>query len=535
MPAIRKKTTKKTWSPTRADLAQLRVLGISQARVLQQITLLQKAGHHRELDRPCLLGDGIQRISRTEARALIPIQEAGASAGRFLKFVPASGVASRMFEALQHYHRQSELSQVKQILERARQGGPRARALIRFLEKWRCFPFSEALREKILAEGLKPAALTRGDGWRTVLNLLLTERGLNYQTLPKALMAFHRYPDGARSALEEHLVEAAAIVRDEKGRARLHFTISPEHEDLFHRHLSTVKAKHEERFGAFFEIGFSHQYRSTDTVALDLEGQPLREPDGRLHLRPGGHGALLINLNRLGGDLVYLKNIDNVVPDHLRAATIDWKKILGGYLIQTQRRVNRQLERLQKKKITNRDLETGLDFLREVLSVFEPSGFRKWPQESRRDFLMKKLNRPLRICGVVQNQGEPGGGPFWVRGGDGSLTLQIVESAQVDLESEEQQEIWLRATHFNPVDLVCSLRDFQGRPFDLRRYVDPEAVFITRKSKNGQALRALELPGLWNGAMADWITLFVEVPLETFNPVKTILDLLRPEHQPPEK
>ncbi|MBI5583417.1 MAG: DUF4301 family protein [Deltaproteobacteria bacterium] len=535
MPAIRGKTTKKTWSLSREDLAHLRALGISKTRTLQQIALLQKAGHHRKLDRPCLVGDGIHRISRTEARSLIPVQEAGASAGRFLKFVPASGAASRMFESLLHYHRQSEVSQIHQIRERARQGGPRARALLYFLEEWRCFPFSEALRARILAEGLKPGPLTKGDRWRTMLDLLLTGRGLNYQVLPKALMTFHRYPDGCRSALEEHLVEAAATIRDEKGRSHLHFTISPEHEDLFREHLSAVKPKHEEQFGARFEISYSHQHRSTDTIALDLEGRPLRDAGGRLYLRPGGHGALLVNLHRLGGDLVYIKNIDNVVPDHLKAATIDWKKILGGYLIQTQRRVNRQLEKLQKKRLTKKDLETGLDFLREVLAVSEPQGFWKWPAELRREFLLQKLNRPLRVCGVVKNQGETGGGPFWVRGRDGNLTRQIVESVQVDLESEEQQEIWSRATHFNPVDLVCSLRDFQGRPFDLRRYVDPEAVFISRKSQNGLALRALELPGLWNGAMADWITIFLEVPLETFNPVKTILDLLRPEHQPPEK
>jgi hypothetical protein len=437
-----------------------------------------------------------------------------------------------MFEALHHYHRQSEMTQGGQILERAAQGGPRAKVLIRFLEEWERFPFSEALKEKILDEGLKLGHLTKGDRWRKVLNLLLTDRGLNYQTLPKALMTFHRYPDECRSALEEHLVEAAATIRDEKGSARLHFTLSPEHKALFLKHLSAVRPKHEERLGARFEISYSHQHRSTDTIAVDLESRPLREPDGRLHLRPGGHGALLVNLHRLRGDLVYLKNIDNVVPDYLKDTTIEWKKILGGYLIQAQRQVNRHLDRLQQKPRDKRGQEATLDFLQQALSICQPEGFWKWPAENRREFLLRKLNRPLRVCGVVKNQGEPGGGPFWVRERDGGLTLQIVESAQVDLESDEQHEIWFRATHFNPVDLVCSLRDFEGKPFDLRRYVDPEAVFITRKSKGGQPLQALELPGLWNGAMADWITLFVEVPLETFNPVKTLLDLLRPEHQP---
>ncbi len=530
-PSSRKKNpSDQTLSP--ADLAQLKAAGITPAQVRRQLALFRKAGHHRKLHRPCTLGDGIHRISAVAARSLIPLQEEAAGAGRFLKFVPASGAASRMLESLHYYHYQSEMPRIEQIRKRAARGGQRARMVIRFLEEWERFPFSAELKEKLLEEGLQLGHLTKGDRWRKVLNLLLTDRGLNYQVLPKALMKFHRYPDESRSAMEEHLIEAAATIRDEKGRAFLHFTLSPEHEALFLETLASVKPKHEERSGTRFEISYSHQDRSTDTIAVDLEGRPLREPDGRLHLRPGGHGALLLNLNRLRGDLVYLKNIDNVVPDHLKGSTIEWKKILGGYLIQAQRQVFRHLDKLQQKPGDQRGQEAALDFLQQALSISKPEGFWNWPAENRREFLLKKLNRPLRVCGVVKNQGEPGGGPFWVRGRDGSLTLQIVESAQVDLESDQQHEIWSRATHFNPVDLVCSLRDYQGKPFDLRRYVDPEAVFITRKSKGGQALQALELPGLWNGAMADWITLFVEVPLETFNPVKTLMDLLRPEHQP---
>ena len=532
MPFTGKKTSKKEFILSQGDLAYLKTLGISKTQVLRQVALFRKAGQHRELDRPCTVGNGIHRISPAEARSLIPIQEEAAGAGRFQKFVPASGAASRMFEALHHYHRQSEMTLVDQILERAGQGGPRAKVLVRFLEEWDRFPFSEALKEKLLKTGLHLGHLNQGDRWRKVLTLLLTDRGLNYQSLPKALMPFHRYPDGCRSALEEHLVEAAAYIQDGKGCARLHFTLSQEHKALFLDHLASVKPKYEQRLGARFEVDFSCQYRSTDTIAVDLEGRPLREPDGRLHLRPGGHGALLVNLNRLRGDLVYLKNIDNVAPDHLKKQTIQWKKILGGYLLRAQQPVHRHLDGLQKKGLNKKSQAAALDFLREFLFVPDPEGFWKWAAETRRDFLLRKLNRPLRVCGVVKNQGEPGGGPFWVRGKDGSLSLQIVEKAQVDLDSEEQHELWFQATHFNPVDLVCSLRDFRGRPFDLRRFVDPEAVFISRKSKEGRVLQALELPGLWNGAMADWTTLFVEVPLETFNPVKTILDLLRPEHQP---
>jgi hypothetical protein len=374
----------------------------------------------------------------------------------------------------------------------------------------------------------------RGSLDSVVIAQRLESEGMDYARTPKGLIPFHRYGTDVRTPVEEHLVEAAELVRDAEARCRVHVTVAAGDEGRFEALLKRVRSKFERKRRVSLAVRLSEQRRETETVSLASDGTPFRDSAGSLLFRPGGHGALLLNLNHLGGDLVYLKNIDNVVPDHLKKTTVAWKKILGGFLLQTQRAASPHLERIQKKRAAKKDLEGALDFLREVLSVLEPSGFWGWPAERRQEFLLKKLDRPLRVCGVVKNQGEPGGGPFWVKGRDGSLTLQIVESAQVDLESDEQHEIWFRATHFNPVDLVCSLRDFQGRPFDLRRHVDPEAVFISRKSRDGQALQALELPGLWNGAMADWNTLFVEVPLETFSPVKTILDLLRPEHQPPE-
>jgi len=299
--------------------------------------------------------------------------------------------------------------------------------------------------------------------------------------LPKGLLPFHRYAGTSRTPFEEHLVEAAATVRDANGNCRLHVTVSPEHRAAFARVLESARPRLERETEARFVVEFSEQSPSTDTVALDESGHLLRDAEGRILFRPGGHGALLKNLEESGGDVVLVKNIDNVVPDARRAPTILWKRLLAGFLVRRERASDRQ--------------------------------------------------RPIRICGVVRNEGEPGGGPFWVAGPEGE-SRQIVESAQVDLLERGQAAIWGKATHFNPVDLVCSLRDAAGRPFDLSRFVDERAVFVAKKTHEGRALLALERPGLWNGAMAHWETVFVEVPKETFAPVKTILDLLRPEHLP---
>jgi hypothetical protein len=308
---------------------------------------------------------------------------------------------------------------------------------------------------------------------------------LDLDRRPKGLIPFHSYPDRSRTAFEEHLVEAAAYTRGADGRCRLHFTVSPEHLTGFEELLDRVGEGYAERLGARFEVGFSVQKPRTDTLAADEDGRPLHDSAGRLHLRPGGHGSLIENLNDLRGDLVFVKNIDNVQPDRSRSVTVEWKKLLAGYLVKLEREASSLL----------------------------------------------RLNRPLRVCGVVPNTGEPGGGPFWVRHGDGTTSRQIVETAQVDASDDAQQRLLRSSTHFNPVDLVCAVRDADGKPHDLREFVDQEAVIITRKTVGGREVRALERPGLWNGGMAGWNTVFVEVPLETFTPVKTVLDLLRPEHQ----
>ena len=444
-----------------------------------------------------------------------------------IKFVPASGAATRMFQALLAA-RDAGLDRVEEATRRAAAGDDAARFVLDFLADIERFAFVDDLRAALARRGSSLDELVNRGEVGPILDALLTSSGLDYADLPKGLLPFHRYGSAERTPFEEHLVEAVGYARAADGRCRLHFTVSPEHEDRFRELLDKVRLSYEQRFEARFEVGFSVQKGSTDTVAVDTRDQPFRTDDGRLLFRPGGHGALIENLNDLRLDLVFIKNIDNVVPEHLASETIRWKQALAACLVQLQAETFRHVEALGGRPGTA-EIEAAESFARQELCVEVGPGL---DPEHRRAFLLRKLDRPLRVCGVVKNTGEPGGGPFWVRGEDGGASLQIVESAQVDSASPEQREIFASSTHFNPVDLVCGVRNHRGECFDLRRHVDSRAVFIGRKSSGGRELKALELPGLWNGAMADWNTVFVEVPLLTFNPVKTVLDLLRPEHQP---
>lgn len=513
-----------------ADRQQLGLLGITEAQIRQQIEIFKSPSFYLSLNRPGTPGDGIHRISPEEGEKYLRLQQEAARAGRFLKVVPASGAATRMFQSLLQIY-QSGPEKSEEISHKASQGDATAGNLLNCLEKIRSFAFFEDLQERLAQDGQALEALIEQGLFRRVLAYLLTERGLNYGSLPKGLLKFHRYPSGGRTAFEEHLVEAAHYVRDGHHRCRVHFTIAAEHEAGFVRLAQKVIPLYEKQYQVKYVISFSPQKPATDTVAVDLDNRPFRDRDGWLLFRPGGHGALLENLNDLKGDLVYIKNIDNVAPDHLKGPTFFWKKVLGGYLVEIQATLHAYVRGLEADRYKDNfnDIET---FAREKLFLSFPSGYDLWPAVEKKNFLLKKLNRPIRVCGMVPNEGEPGGRPFWVAGQDGTLSLQIVEQAQVDLTSPEQKARWGASTHFNPVDLVCALRNQAGEPFDLRQYVDQQAVFISQKSKGGITIKALELPGLWNGSMADWLTVFVEVPLITFNPVKTLDDLLRPEHQP---
>lgn len=513
------------------DLRQIKAHGLTIGQVMHQIALLRKNDCFLTLNRPCTVGDGIVRIQESDEPALLRLHQEAAQRGRLLKFVPASGAASRMFKSLMKFSSLPDPLTPGVLRQKAQAGDVDAREMLTCMEGIRQFAFWDRLKSMLARDGRSIEEMLATHQYRELLRYLLTDQGLNYVNLPKGLLEFHRYPGATRTAFEEHLVEATGYVRDRAGICRLHFTVSLEHEALFRDHLAAVGPRLESSYQVRFQVQFSNQKPSTDTISLDLNGLPFRDTDGTLLFRPGGHGALIENLNELKGDIVCIKNIDNVVPDHLKKETFRWKKLLIGYLVQVQQQVFSHLRALHDTPGADRPLEEALRFAQTTLCLPVPVEILRAPSPLKRDFLLTLLNRPLRICGVVKNQGEPGGGPFWVEAKDGSLSRQLVEGAQVNMDQPDQRRIWNAATHFSPVDLVCGVRDHQGSPFDLTRFVDQEAAFISHKSKDGRELKALELPGLWNGAMAHWLTLFVEVPLITFSPVKTLTDLLRSEHQ----
>jgi hypothetical protein len=512
---------------TEADRAQLEQLGISAAEAARQLRLFAAPPPATALDRPCTVGDGIAVLDDADRRAALQAYERAAAAGRLLKFIPASGAATRMFQALLAVRPPQGGELTRRALEARAAGGDKdAGAALTFVDNVRRFAFSDALTAAVARRGEDLAACLRRGELTALIAALLDADGLDYAASPKALIAFHRYAAGSRTAFEEHLLEGAAYARSSAAIARLHFTVSPEHADAYRAVLDAVRARSEARAGARFEVGFSFQSSATDTLAVDLDNRPLRDADGRLVLRPGGHGALIENLHRLAGDVVFLKTVDNIQPEHRRAAALEWMRILTGHLLVVQEALFAHRAALDRSPPQSQ-LDAALAFLRGVLGAPVAEG-------DDVGALRAALDRPLRVCGMVRNSGEPGGGPFWVRGGDGQVTRQIVESAQVDQADAVQRARFAAATHFNPVLIACGVRDWRGRPFDLAEFVDPAAVFIARKSKDGAELKALERPGLWNGAMASWHTLFVELPDAVFTPVKSVNDLLRPEHQPAE-
>jgi hypothetical protein len=509
-------------------------LGRNRERILEQIELFKRPPSYLTLLRPCTLGDGIEKIEEDRVNGLVSTLEREALQGRCLSFVPASGAASRMFKELLHaLDLDSGITRDK-IVRKGEAGHGEARQILLFWDNIQRFAFYDDLEKAVSKAGLELNVLLEEGRIKEVVEFLLSERGLGYGSLPKGLLQFHKYVTGPRTPFEEHLVEAASFTADAQGKCRLHFTVSPAHLELFKSLLDRVRPYRERELGVSFQVTFSVQKESTDTVAVDLENRPFRLEDGEILFRPAGHGALIENLNDLQGDILFIKNIDNVVPDRLKGITGRWRKILGGRLLHLQNRVFSLLERLSPAGCEEPLLDEAADFLQRELSTGLPPHFSVSSPAEKQAFLLERLHRPLRVCGMVRNLGEPGGGPFWVREKTGGSSLQIVESAQVDPRSEVQQAILAASTHFNPVDIVCGVRDRHGNPFDLRRYVDPDAYLITRKSHEGRELKALELPGLWNGGMARWITVFVEVPLQTFNPVKTVNDLLRDAHQPAE-
>jgi len=391
--------------------------------------------------RPCTVGDGIRRIGEDEAGELLELQREAAERGRFEKFVPASGAATRMFRDLLLYQKgpKRELTW-DAVLRDAEAGDTAARCLVRFVNELPRFAFVHELREAL--------GTTDEPDFTRVLDALLGPAGLGYDQLPKGLLKFHAYPDRSRTPFEEHLIEAADYLRDAGGTCRLHFTVSPEHLERFRALLEEVGEVYGSLLGVRFEVAFSVQKPSTDTLAVDPANRPFRDEQGRLVFRPGGHGALIENLRDLGADLVYVKNIDNVQTDPVRPLVTRWKRILGGYLVKLEQRTREIVERLGAEAPPGEFLEQALRFADTRLQIQMNGRLDRDTPETRRRWLLDRLARPIRVCGVVPNTGEPGGGPFWVRDRDGSVSLQIVETGQIDPHDAEQQTLLSKSTHF---------------------------------------------------------------------------------------
>ena len=492
--------------------------GISEQQIAEQLACFEKGFPFLKLDAAASVEKGIMAPAENEMKNYLEAWDTYKEGEKtIVKFVPASGAASRMFKNLFEFLG-ADYNTPKTDFEK------------KFFDHIHSFAFYNDLNAACMDNtGKDIDALMAGKEYKPIVANLLEAAGLNYGALPKGLLKFHRYADGVRTPLEEHLVEGALYAAGKTGKVNVHFTVSTEHRELFTKLVEEKVAVYAKKYGVEYDVSFSEQKPSTDTVAADMEKKPFRDK-GKLLFRPGGHGALIENLNDLDADVIFIKNIDNVVPDRLKEDTVTYKKLIAGVLVTLQKQVFEYLELLDGGKYTHAQLEEIIRFLQQTLCC------RKLDIKDLEDadlviYLRKKLNRPMRVCGMVKNVGEPGGGPFLAYNADGTVSLQILESSQIDMNDPVKKEMFEKGTHFNPVDLVCAVRDYKGNKFDLVKYVDKATGFISYKSKNGRELKALELPGLWNGAMSDWNTVFVEVPLSTFNPVKTVNDLLREQHQ----
>jgi hypothetical protein len=507
------------------DRKQLDEKGMDLKAAEQQIAFLRKGFPYMKLTKAATIHQGIKKPDNKLLKEYIEKYEA--SRLNRVKFVPASGAATRMFKALFEFDelfRQSNCD--PKILSK-----DAYKHVKECFDRINNFAFYPELEKAVLKSGATLANALKNKDYHIILSSLLGKNGMNYGNLPKGLLTFHKYDDNSRTAVEEHLVEGSGYATNEGNIVRIHLTVSPEHKNAFENLLKKVQKKCEEQFHVKYDITYSVQKPSTDTLAVDDKNEPFRESDGSLHFRPGGHGALLENLNDIDSDLIFIKNIDNVTHDRYKADTITYKKAIGGLLIHYQDKIFNYLRLLEKPgELSAGLLKEMVNFLDDELGTKVNPKILNQPARAVEQ-LYNKLNRPIRVCGMVANVGEPGGGPFWTSDADGSMSLQIVESSQVNLHDPEQSATLNSATHFNPVDLVCGIRDYRGKKFNLMKYRDPNTGFISKKFKNGKPLKAFELPGLWNGSMAQWNTAFVEVPITTFTPVKTVHDLLRAEHQ----
>ena len=500
------------------DLNQLAAKGISEEKLNSQLEEFKTGFPFLKLEAAASVEKGIIAPTEADVKQYEEAWEQYKAQGHsIVKFVPASGAASRMFKDMFAF-------------ADADYDVPTTDFEKKYFDNIEKFAFYDALDDacrKNLGSGVKE--LIANGRYKDVARNMLNADGLNYGQLPKGMLLFHKYSEGPRTPMEEHLVEGALYAASD-GKAAVHFTVSHDHLPMFKQRVAEKLDFYASKYGISYDITFSEQKPSTDTVAANPDNTPFRNSDGSLLFRPGGHGALIENLNEISADVIFIKNIDNVVPDRLKADTVSYKQVIAGILVTLQKKAFDYLETLEAGAYNHEKLEEIIRFVQNNLCC-RKADIKELEDADLVIYLKKKLNRPMRVCGVVKNVGEPGGGPFLTYNQDGTVSLQILESSQIDKNNAEYMEMFTKGTHFNPVDLVCAVKDYKGNAFNLPDFVDRTTGFISSKSKNGKELKALELPGLWNGAMSDWNTVFVEVPLSTFNPVKTVNDLLRDQHQ----
>ena len=512
---------------TEKDIQQIQNKGITKEQVNAQINRIKNGMSYSNLIEAATIGKGIEHFNENKTQYLIELYNAKQNVLSIIKFVPASGAATRMFKFLFQFLKSFDASNESIDNYAKRKKDTLIKTFISNLEK---FPFYDAVIAKVKASNSNYDGLTNSEQQLEFVKTMLNENGLNYSFLPKGLLPFHKYETYVVTAFYEHLFEST-LYASSSNNANLHFTVSENHYDYFKSELSKIKTGLEQKTNTNFNVSYSYQNQATETIALTNGGSVFRNEDGSILFRPAGHGALLENLNALNNDLVFIKNIDNIVVANTNIEVSEYKKLLAGVLLEVQEEAFKLLNDLDNETVYEEDMIKIAMFLSHKMNVSIDAEFDDFTSEAKKNYLKQKLNRPIRVCGMVKNEGEPGGGPFWVKDENGNISLQIVEFAQIDIENKSQENIVKNATHFNPTDLVCGVKNYKGEKFNLLDFVDPEAAFITMKTQNGIDIKALELPGLWNGSMAYWNSIFVEVPLETFNPVKTVNDLLKAPHQ----
>ncbi len=500
------------------DLQQIVNRGNSLEKIMQQLHYFKNGIPNINLHKIAAINDGIFQLSESEVEKFCTYFDKHKEKYSIEKFVPASGAATRMFKSLNEFL--TNFNPKKDTIN-SYVNLNKDKDLSLFIVGLRSFPFYNELKEKTKIIFNDYPSYNADQKVYAIVKTLLSEEGLNFANKPKGILPFHIQNDEILTPIDEQVFETEFYKKTNE-KSKIHFTISKEFEADF----LAITDKYDN-----LEITFSYQNETSDTIAVNADNSPFRISENELFFRPGGHGALIENLNQLQSDVIFIKNIDNVSQNN-RELILTYKKLLGGILLKTKHQVEISLKKLLNNEINENNIKEIIDFVEAKMSFPLPEEFKMFQFNYQKEYLIKILNRPIRVCGMVKNEGEPGGGPFWVQDNKGRYTLQIVESSQVDLNNENQRIIFKNSTHFNPVDIVCSLKDFEGNKFDLTKFVDDKAAFITEKTKNGKPIKAFELPGLWNGAMAKWTTIFVEVPIETFNPVKKVNDLLKPAHQP---